>query len=259
MIVCSWNINSIRMRENLLLELINSLNPDVVFLQEIKCQDNEFPLLYKEKNYNLVINGEKGKYGVAILIKKKIEFEEINFESDIFKSEARICGIKIKNNLNLHLINIYAPNGNPIESKDKFSYKTKWYGELHKVIKKLINSKINLILAGDFNVIEHPDDVQDFDKWQKDALGHISSRKKFREILFSGLTNIVRLFYKPGEIYSFWDYQKASWERNYGLLIDHFLLSPKLSCIVESIFFEKEYRGKQKPSDHIPLWIKLSI
>ena len=259
MIVCSWNINSVRMRESLLLELINSLNPDVVFLQEIKCQDNEFPSLYKEKNYNLVINGEKGKYGVAILIKKKIEFEEINFESDIFKCEARICGIKIKNNLNLHLINIYAPNGNPIESKDKFSYKIKWYDELQKVIKKLINSKINLILAGDFNVIEHPDDVQDFDKWQKDALGHISSRKKFREILFSGLTNIVRLFYKPGEIYSFWDYQKASWERNYGLLIDHFLLSPKLSCIVESIFFEKEYRGKQKPSDHIPLWIKLSI
>ena len=246
------------MRENLLLELINSLNPDVVFLQEIKCQDNEFPSLYKERNYNLVINGEKGKYGVAILIKKKIEFEEINFESDIFKCEARICGIKIKNNLNLHLINIYAPNGNPIESKDKFSYKIKWYGELHKVIKKLINSKTNLILAGDFNVIEHPDDVQDFDKWQKDALGHISSRKKFREILFSGLTNIVRLFYKPGEIYSFWDYQKASWERNYGLLIDHFLLSPKLSCLVESIFFEKEYRGKQKTSDHIPLWIKLS-
>jgi len=71
MIVCSWNINSVRMRENLLLELINSLNPDVIFLQEIKCQDNEFPLIYKEKNYNLVIKGEKGKYGVAILIKKK--------------------------------------------------------------------------------------------------------------------------------------------------------------------------------------------
>jgi len=246
------------MRESLLIELINSLNPDVVFLQEIKCQDNEFPSLYKEKNYNLVINGEKGKYGVAILVKKKIEFEEINFESNIFKCEARICGIKIKNNLNLHLINIYAPNGNPIESQDKFSYKTKWYDELKKIIKKLINSKINLILAGDFNVIEHPDDVQDFDKWQKDALGHISFRKKFREILFSGLINVVRLFYKPGEIYSFWDYQKASWERNYGLLIDHFLLSPKLSCLVESIFFEKEYRGKQNPSDHIPLWIKLS-
>ena len=87
----------------------------------------------------------------------------------------------------------------------------------------------------------------------------LQTRLKFREILFSGLTNIVRLFYKPGEIYSFWDYQKASWERNYGLLIDHFLLSPKLSCLVENIFFEKEYRGKQKPSDHIPLWIKLSI
>ena len=247
------------MRVGLLLELINSLDPDVIFLQEIKCQNNEFPQIDKNDKYNLIIKGEKGKYGVAILIKKKFDFQEINFDSDIFKNEARICGIKIKNNLNLHLINIYAPNGNPIESKEKFSYKIKWLGELNKVIKELINSKINLILAGDFNVLEDPDDVQDFDNWQKDALGHTSSRKKFREILFSGLTNIVRLFYKPGEIYSFWDYQKASWERNYGLLIDHFLLTPKLSCMVERIFFEKEYRGKQKPSDHIPLWIKLSI
>ncbi len=259
MIVCSWNINSVRMRENLLLELVNSLDPDVVFLQEIKCQNNEFPQIDKKNKYNLVIKGEKGKYGVAILIKKKFEFQEINFDSDIFKSEARICGIKIKNNLNLHLINIYAPNGNPIEAKEKFSFKIRWYCELHKIIKELIDSKINLILAGDFNVLEHSNDVQDFEKWQKDALGHISSRKKFREILYSGLTNVVRLFYKPGEIYSFWDYQKASWDRNYGLLIDHFFLSPKLSCIVENIFFEKEYRSKLKPSDHIPLWIKLSI
>ena len=259
MIVCSWNINSVRMREKLLLELINSLDPDVVFLQEIKCQNNEFPQIDKKNKYNLVVKGEKGKYGVAILIKKKFEFQEINFDSDIFKSEARICGIKIKNNLNLHLINIYAPNGNPIEAKEKFSFKIRWYCELHTIIKELIDSKINLILAGDFNVLEHSNDVQDFEKWQKDALGHISSRKKFREILYSGLTNVVRLFYKPGETYSFWDYQKASWERNYGLLIDHFLLSPKLSCLVETIFFEKEYRGKLKPSDHIPLWIKLSI
>ncbi len=247
------------MRENLLLELINSLNPDVIFLQEIKCQNVEFPSIEGINKYNLVIKGEKGKYGVAILIKKKFEFQEINFDSGIFQSEARICGLKIKNNLNLHLINIYAPNGNPVESKEKFTFKIKWYGELHKIIKELIDSKTNIILAGDFNVLEHPDDVQDFDRWQKDALGHISTRKKFREILHSGLTNIVRLFYNPGEIYSFWDYQKASWERNYGLLIDHFLLSPKLSGIVEKIFFEKEYRNKQKPSDHIPLWIKLSI
>ncbi len=259
MIVCSWNINSVRMRESLLLELIDSLDPDVIFLQEIKCQDNEFPSVDKKNEYSLVINGEKGKYGVAILIKKKFEFQKINFDSSIFQSEARICGVKIKNKLNLHLINIYAPNGNPIESKEKFSFKIKWLGELNKVIKKLIYSKTNLILAGDFNVLEDPDDVQDFKNWQEDALGHILSRKKFREIIFSGLTNIVRLFYKPGEIYSFWDYQKASWERNYGLLIDHFLVSPKLSCLVERISFEKDFRNKQKPSDHIPLWVKLTI
>ena len=99
MIISSWNINSVRIRTEIIKNYLVKEKIDILLLQEIKCQHNEFPSLYKEKNYNLVINGEKGKYGVAILIKKKIEFEEINFESNIFKCEARICGIKIKNDL----------------------------------------------------------------------------------------------------------------------------------------------------------------
>ena len=246
------------MRENLLLELVNTLNPDVVFLQEIKCQNNEFPIIYKEKNYNLVIKGEKGKYGVAILIKKKIEFEEINFESAIFQSEARICGIKIKNNFNLHLINIYAPNGNPIESKEKFSYKIKWYSELHKFIKKLINSKVNIILAGDFNVIPAAEDVYNVKSFEDDALYRLEIRKKFREMLNLGFSDVYRHFNEVKEGFTFWDYMRGAWQKNNGMRIDHFLVSNSLIDQIKSININKDPRGKEKPSDHTPIEIKLT-
>ncbi len=244
------------MREKLLVQLIDKLKPDVVFLQEIKCQNNEFPDILK--NYNFVINGQKGRHGVAILVKKSIPFKELNFDSDILNHQARICGININNNLNMNLINVYSPNGNPLDNKEKFDFKIRWLDELILVIKNLIKERKNVILAGDFNVLDDMKDVEDFENWRNDALGNEVSRQKFRELLFSGLTNIVRLYHKPGSKYSFWDYQKSSWERNYGLLIDHFLVSPGISQITETIQFEKEFRSEVKPSDHIPLWIKIT-
>ena len=117
----------------------------------------------------------------------------------------------------------------------------------------------NLLIAGDFNVLEDEKDVINFKNWQQDALGCMDTRKKFREILSSGLTNIVRLFKKPGSTFSYWDYQRACWERNDGLLIDHFLVSPRYLKFVKNIYFGLKYRGLEKPSDHIPIWINLNI
>ena len=261
MIICSWNINSVRTRVELLKELIRNLQPDVILLQEIKCQDTEFPDVFKSLDYNIVTKGEKGKYGVAILLKNKIQFEEIKFDKKIFNEQARICGIQVKSNLypDLSLINVYSPNGNPIENKEKFQFKINWLGELAKVAESFIENHKHFVIAGDFNVLDNENDVQDFKNWENDALGSLLSRKLFRKILSTGLTNAVRLFYEPGEKYSYWDYQKASWERNYGLLIDHFLLSPGVTQNIDKICFEKDFRGKNQPSDHIPLWIKLAI
>ena len=122
-----------------------------------------------------------------------------------------------------------------------------------------INNVDNLLIAGDFNVLVNKSDVLNFNDWQNDALGCIKSRKIFREILSSGLTNIVRIFMKPGTSFSYWDYQRACWERNDGLLIDHFLISPKYLKFVKNINFGSKYRGMTKPSDHIPIWINLDI
>ncbi len=256
MIICSWNINSVRIRIPLVEKLIKKIHPDIIKLQEIKCQDEEFPDFYKDHNYKLIINGEKGKYGVATLIKDSYKFKVLEFDSEIMKSQARICGIKIENS-DLHLINVYTPNGNPITDEKKFAFKIEWLKQLFLISEKFISNYKNIIIGGDFNVIENIYDVKNFKNWENDALGHILVRKEFRRFLSDGFINISRLFYPPGSNYSFWDYQKSSWERNDGLLIDHFLASPSISQRVKSFNFENSFRNLKKPSDHIPIWINL--
>jgi exodeoxyribonuclease-3 len=257
-IIASWNINSVRTRLDLLKKFINQINPDVVLLQEIKCTNEDFPDFYSNLGFKAIINGQKGKYGVATLLKKEIRFENLSFELEVIKKESRTNFIYLKD-LNLKIINVYTPNGNPIENETKFKFKIQWLENMKRISKGLIANYDNFIIGGDFNVIEHKDDVTNFKIWENDALGDLEVRRKFREILYSGLTNIVRLYYKPGEKFSFWDYQKASWERNDGLLIDHFLASPKILGYVKSINFETKYRGMEKPSDHVPIWINLDI
>ena len=254
--IVSWNINSIRVRTKLVEQLLKELNPDILMLQEIKCTEDEFPSFFNDKNYNKVIKGQKGKYGVAILLKKEISFSEIKIKSSILNQESRICGIKI-NDKNINIFNVYTPNGNPMEQKNKFEYKLNWLNELKKLTINHITNYDELVIGGDFNVIENTSDVKYFSLWTNDALGHIEARRKFREIISSGLINAVRLFFSPGKFYSFWDYQKASWERNDGMLIDHFLISPKTLNRVESYHIKNNYRALEKPSDHVPICLKL--
>ena len=257
-IIASWNINSVRIRVELLIKFIKEVNPDVILLQEIKCLNDDFPDFYSSLNYKAIINGQKGKFGVAILLKNKLNFSLINYENEILEKESRTNFIYIKE-LDLNILNVYTPNGNPIDNSEKLKFKISWLSEINKISKKYIRNMQNLLIAGDFNVLEKEKDVTNFDNWDLDALGCDETRKKFREILYSGLTNIVRLFKKPGSVFSYWDYQRASWERNDGLLIDHFLLSPKYLRFIENINFETKFRGMEKPSDHIPVWIKLNI
>ena len=257
-ILASWNINSVRIRQELLKKFITEISPDVLLLQEIKCTNEDFPDFYSKLDYNAVINGQKGKFGVAILIKNKFNYDEITTKSKILEAESRINFIFIKE-LNLKILNVYTPNGNPMENTEKFNFKLNWMDEIRKISKSSSDNIENLIVAGDFNVLESENDVTNFNNWEDDALGNIKIRQKFREILSSGLTNITRIFNAPGEEFSYWDYQRGCWERNDGLLIDHFLITPKYLSKVKSINFESKFRGMEKPSDHIPIWINLNI
>ena len=151
------------------------------------------------------LSKDKRKHGVAILVKKDIDFSPIQFKSSIINEEARICGISLEN---LSIINVYVPNGNPIDNEEKYNFKLRWFDELSKIVESYTSNYKDLVVAGDFNVLEHENDVKDFKNWRLDALGKIDTRKSFRKLLSKGLFNVVRIFDEPGVNYSFWDYQK---------------------------------------------------
>lgn len=261
LIVASWNVNSVRARLDSISNWINIRNPDIIFLQEIKCNNESFPYdFFSNLNYESYVVGQKGRNGVATLIKKKLKKnenknhgEELNIDgqsrfSNLFISEKKI-----------HFCNIYVPNGNPIDDNMKFNFKINFLEKLKLYLSKLIENEEMVLIGGDFNVIENVNDAKNFSSWESDALGNIRIRKLFRKVLSVGMINVCRFFFKPGEFFSFFDYQKMSWERNDGILIDHFLISPNLSDKIVGFGSDLQVRGWEKPSDHVPIWVKLNI
>ena len=257
MLIASWNINSIRVRLGILKEWIEKRRPDVVLLQEIKCENKFFPEEFlKNLGYTSNIHGEKGINGVAILINENIsqELENVQIIDLNQTNQSRFIHIVLKK---INICCLYTPNGNPLSNQKKFEEKLIWLKNLIKFAEPFLREEKDLILGGDFNVLENEFDVKDIDNWRNDALGHNEVIKYFRELIALGLTNVVRLFKKPGDCYSFWDYQKQCWQRNYGLLIDHFLVSPKIIEKISEFGIDSYTRNLNKPSDHVPIWIKI--
>ena len=135
-IIASWNVNSIRVRYNHVESFLKKIDPDILLLQEIKCMNDEFPNFFDESRYNLITNGQKAKYGVAIIHKKEIDVKKIKIENETLESQARVQLIHLKS-INLNILNVYTPNGNPINDDEKFQFKLKWYDELYNLSKKI--------------------------------------------------------------------------------------------------------------------------
>ena len=251
--IISWNVNSVRARIENILTYIKDSNPDILFLQEIKTQNENFPFeTFKNIGYHSYVFGQKSYNGVAFLSKSKIEDINNNFIKDKLKQSRIITGeISIKKK-KIKLINIYVPNGNPVDT-DKYDYKKNWLTLFIKAIKKELSSNSNIIISGDFNVIPEENDVYDASRYEKDALFKLEIRKKYRELLNLGFNDIYRYFNKSKEEYTFWDYFAGSWQKNYGMRIDHFLISKNLVENVQSININKKPRAKTKPSDHTPI------
>ena len=164
--------------------------------------------------------------------------------------------IKIKSE-EIKLINIYVPNGNPIETQ-KYEYKKIWLKSFIKEVKNKILKNKNIIIGGDFNVIPEEIDVYNFKKFEDDALFKLEIRKKFRELLNLGFQDIYRFLNKEKTDYTFWDYMAGSWQKNYGMRIDHFLVSSSLLSKIKAVNIDKKPRGKVKPSDHTPIEIEIN-
>ncbi len=256
--IISWNVNSVRARIINILDYIKIDSPDILLLQEIKTQDENFPYEeFKKIGYDSHVFGQKSYNGVAII--SKIEVKNINkdFIKDDLKQSRIITGeIQIKKK-KIELINIYVPNGNPVET-EKYDYKKAWLKKFISNVKKKLSENSNLLIAGDFNIIPEEIDVYDFSRYENDALGKLEIRKKFRELLNLGFKDVYRFKNKDKQEYTFWDYFAGSWQKNYGMRIDHFLLSNNLLDNISSININKKPRSKVKPSDHTPIELKIN-
>ena len=255
--IISWNVNSVRARIENISSYIKDTNPDILLLQEIKTQNDTFPYdAFKDLGFNSYVFGQKSYNGVALLSKIEISKINNNFIKDKLNQSRIITGEIFINKKKIKIVNIYVPNGNPVDT-DKYKYKINWLNIFVKSIKNELNLNKNIIISGDFNIIPEEIDVYDYRRYENDALFKLEIRKKYRELINLGFIDVYRHFNKSKQEYTFWDYFAGSWQKNYGMRIDHFLVSNNLINQIKSIGINKKPRSKTKPSDHTPIELEI--
>ena len=256
--ISSWNVNSVRARIINIITYLKYSSPDVLMIQEIKTEEKNFPFNdFKTLGYESYVFGQKSYNGVAFLSKFKIDDVNLNFIEDKNKQSRVIVGnIKNKSKI-IKLINIYVPNGNPVDT-EKYKYKKYWLETFIKKIKENLLKNSNIIIGGDFNVIPEEIDVYNYKKYENDALFKLEIRKKFRELINIGFEDAYRYLNKKTEEYTFWDYMSGSWQKNHGMRIDHFLVSHNLLEKIKKVKIDKKPRSKLKPSDHTPIELEIN-
>lgn len=253
--IATWNVNSINARLPNVLDWLKKKKPDVLLMQELKCMDEKFPAKdFEEMGYTVETHGQKTWNGVAIVSKHDITDVKKGLPGDTKDEQARYIEATIKG---VRIASLYLPNGNPVDS-EKYPYKLKWMDRLHKQAQKLLASEMPVVLGGDYNIIPADEDCHDPIAWADDALFRLESRQKFRSILNLGYTEAFRATDSTPHAYTFWDYQAGAWQKDNGIRIDHFLLSPQATDRLEDCIIDKAPRGQEKASDHVPVILKIS-
>ncbi len=258
--IATFNVNSINARLPRILEWFDASAPDVAVLQEIKCIDEKFPALeFEDRGYNVAVHGQKTYNGVALLSKHPIEDVVRGLPGDKTDEQARYIEALVTPDAAapVRVGGLYLPNGNPAPGP-KYDYKLKWMARLKKRAAKLLENEEAFVLAGDYNVIPQAEDTHDPKAWWGDALYREETLAAFREIANLGLTDALRQHDPIGVHYTFWDYQRGAWEKDHGIRIDHLLLSPQAADRFRNTGVDRRERGKEKPSDHVPVWVELA-
>ncbi|MBS0273091.1 MAG: exodeoxyribonuclease III [Proteobacteria bacterium] len=258
--IATWNVNSIRIRVDAAVAWLKEAQPDAVALQELKCTDDQFPKEpFEALGYNCAVHGQKTYNGVAILSKRPMEDVTPRLPGGDSDDHARYLEAIVPGEKGVvRVASIYAPNGNPIGT-EKFTYKLGWLERLHARAKDLLKLEEPVALMGDYNVIPMPDDVYDAKAWLNDALYQPESRAALRRLANLGFTDTIRVCHPEPNLYTFWDYQAGAWQKDHGIRIDHIMLSPQAADHLKSSGIDKHVRGREKPSDHVPVWCELDI
>jgi exodeoxyribonuclease-3 len=256
--IATFNINGIKARTEALLEWLAEAQPDVACLQEIKSVDEAFPReAFEALGYRVETHGMKAFNGVAILSKLPLEDVTRRLPGDEADEQARwIEATVIGPKRAVRLCGLYLPNGNPTPGP-KYDYKLAWMDRMLTRTRTLLADEQPLVLCGDYNVIPQAEDAAHPQNWLSDALYLPQTRAAYQRLLNLGLTDAIRAQNPAPGTYTFWDFQAGAWERNNGIRIDHLLLSPQAADLLQASGIDKAVRGRDRPSDHVPVWIDL--
>ncbi len=256
--IATFNINGIKARTQALLDWLAEAQPDVACLQEIKSVDEAFPREpFESLGYHVETHGMKAFNGVAILSKLPLEDVTRRLPGDDADEQARwIEATVIGPKRPVRVCGLYLPNGNPTPGP-KYDYELAWMGRMLTRTRTLLRDEQPLVLCGDYNIIPQAEDAANPQNWLTDALYLPESRAAYQRLVNLGLTDAIRAQNPNPGTYTYWDFQAGAWERNNGIRIDHLLLSPQAADLLQSSGIDKGVRGRDKPSDHVPVWIEI--
>ncbi len=253
--IASWNVNSLKVRLPHLLDWLAEAQPDVVCLQELKLEDQNFPRAEIEAaGYHAAFAGQKTYNGVALLAKAPIG--EVTVGNPLFADEQKrlisgtVDGIRV--------VCAYMPNGQEVGC-DKYDYKLRWLAALADWLSSELQAYPRLALCGDYNIAPDERDVHDPQRWQDCILVSGPERAAFRRFIELGLADSFRLFAQPEKTFSWWDYRMLGFQKNPGLRIDHILLSAPLAAQCSAAGIDRAPRKRERPSDHAPVWASLTV
>ena len=251
--IATWNVNSIKARLPTVIEVLKTINADVVCLQEIKCETDAFPYMeIEELGYNVEAHGQKSYNGVAMLSRFPLEDVMRGLPGDESDEQARYVEALVLADRPVRVGGLYLPNGNPVGT-EKFPYKLRWMERLKARAQSLLENEETFVMAGDYNVIPRDEDCYDPKAWADDALFQPESRGAWRTLLNLGLTDAYMACDGRAHEYTFWDYQRGAWQKDHGIRIDHLACSPQATDRLEACEIFRDARGLEKPSDHVPV------
>ncbi|WP_407279858.1 exodeoxyribonuclease III [Aromatoleum evansii] len=251
--IATWNVNSLKVRLPHVLDWLAANRPDALCLQELKMEDKAFPVAELEAaGYHAVFNGQKTYNGVAILSPQAPDATTRDIPG-FADEQKRIIAATIGG---VRIVSAYFPNGQAVGS-DKFEYKLRWLAALTEWLRDEMKTHERLVLAGDFNIA--PEDRDAHPDWKEEI--HVSppERAAFAALTELGLADAFRLFDQPEKSYSWWDYRMGAFRRNFGLRIDHILVSQALRASCRGCTIDKTPRKLERPSDHAPVVVELDL
>ena len=254
MLIATWNVNSIRARDERVRAWLALRKPDVVCLQELKVEDEKFPRAeYEAAGWHLALHGQRTYNGVAILSRLPLEDVTRGLDDGEDDAQARLIAATVGG---VRVLCAYAPNGDSLGS-EKYQYKLRWFSRLRRHLDARYTAQTPLALLGDLNVAPEARDVHDPPKWESTVLYAPEIRAALEKSVRSwGFIDAFRQ-HEQGKVFSWWDYRAGAFRKDQGLRIDHVYVTESLAKRTRGARVDREERVGETPSDHAPVIVEL--